>query len=42
VTGTGVGLYLAYHLTVLHGGTISVASRKGKGSTFTVRLPRKM
>lgn len=42
VTGTGVGLYLAYHLTVLHGGTISVASRKGKGSTFTVRLPRKI
>lgn len=42
VTGTGVGLYLAYHLTVLHGGTISVTSRKGKGSTFTVRLPRKI
>lgn len=42
VTGTGVGLYLAYHLTVLHGGTISVASKKGKGSTFTVRLPRKL
>lgn len=42
VTGTGVGLYLAYHLTILHGGTISVASRKGKGSTFTVRLPRKI
>lgn len=41
VTGTGVGLYLAYHLTVLHGGTVSVASRRGKGSTFTVRLPRK-
>lgn len=42
VTGTGIGLYLAYHLTVLHGGTISVVSRKGKGSTFTVRLPRKI
>ena len=41
VTGTGVGLYLAYHLTVLHGGSIGVSSRKGKGSTFTVRLPRK-
>lgn len=42
VTGTGVGLYLAHHLTVLHGGTIGVSSTKGKGSTFTVRLPRKM
>jgi signal transduction histidine kinase len=42
VTGTGVGLYLAYHLTVLHGGTISVTSSKGKGATFTVRLPRKI
>jgi signal transduction histidine kinase len=42
VTGTGVGLYLSYHLTVLHGGMISVTSRKGKGSTFTVRLPRKI
>ena len=42
VTGTGVGLYLAYHLTILHGGSIGVSSRRGKGSTFTVRLPRKM
>lgn len=42
VTGTGVGLYLAYHLTVLHGGTIGLISNKGKGSTFTVRLPRKL
>src|ERR1700757_2436287 len=42
VTGTGVGLYLAYHLTVLHGGSISVTSAKGKGSTFTVKLPRKL
>lgn len=42
VTGTGVGLYLSYHLTVLHGGSIGVSSHKGKGSTFTVRLPRKL
>ncbi len=42
VTGTGVGLYLAHHLTILHGGSIGVTSTKGKGSTFTVRLPRKM
>jgi signal transduction histidine kinase len=42
VTGTGVGLYLAHHLTVLHGGSISVSSTKDRGSTFTVRLPRKL
>lgn len=42
VTGTGIGLYLAHHLVVLHGGTISVSSDEGKGSTFVVRLPRKM
>ncbi len=42
VTGTGVGLYLAHHLTVLHGGTIGVTSTKGRGSTFTIRLPRKL
>ncbi len=42
VTGTGIGLYLAYHLTLLHGGTIGVSSSKTKGTTFTLRLPRKM
>lgn len=42
VTGTGVGLYLAHHLTVLHGGSIGVSSVKSKGTTFTVRLPRKL
>lgn len=42
VTGTGIGLYLAHHLVVLHGGTISVTSEERKGSTFIVRLPRKM
>ncbi len=42
VTGTGVGLYLAHHLTELHGGSISVSSVESKGSTFTVKLPRKM
>lgn len=41
VTGTGIGLYLAHHLVVLHGGSIGVSSVEGRGSTFTVRLPRK-
>jgi signal transduction histidine kinase len=42
VTGTGIGLYLAHHLVVLHGGSIGVSSVEGRGSTFTVRLPRKV
>jgi signal transduction histidine kinase len=42
VTGTGIGLYLAHHLVILHGGSIGVSSVENKGSTFTVRLPRKL
>lgn len=38
--GTGQGLALAHDVIVnKHGGTISVASAPGKGSTFTLRLP---
>jgi len=38
--GLGVGLTLSRTLVELHQGTIEVASEgKGKGSTFTVRLP---
>lgn len=40
VSGTGVGLYLAKNLMDLHGGSIEVKSREGKGSTFTIRTPR--
>jgi signal transduction histidine kinase len=37
--GTGLGLTLAAHIIVAHGGTIDVQSEPGKGSTFTIRIP---
>lgn len=37
--GTGIGLAGARRIVELHGGTISVSSTEGSGSTFTVDLP---
>ncbi len=40
-SGIGVGLSLTRQLTELHGGSVSVESEYGRGSTFTVFLPLK-
>lgn len=39
VAGTGIGLYICKAIVESHGGTISVQSEEGKGSTFTVSIP---
>ena len=37
--GSGLGLWVAHGIVTAHGGTLTVASREGEGSTFTLRLP---
>jgi signal transduction histidine kinase len=37
--GTGLGLAIARWIAEKHGGTIAAASRPGRGTTMTVRLP---
>jgi len=37
--GTGLGLSIVRHVVDNHGGTISVRSAEGEGSTFTIELP---
>ncbi len=37
--GTGIGLTLVEHVVRNHGGNVLVKSRRGEGSTFTVKLP---
>lgn len=39
VSGTGMGLAISRAITEAHGGGISVTSRPGEGSVFTVALP---
>jgi len=39
--GTGLGLHVVYNIVREHGGHVSVASREGRGTTVTLKLPRK-
>jgi len=38
--GTGLGLAIVKHIARAHGGSVSVDSTPGRGSTFTIHLPQ--
>jgi two-component system phosphate regulon sensor histidine kinase PhoR len=39
--GTGLGLSIVKHIAQVHGGSVSVDSLVGRGSTFRIHLPRR-
>jgi signal transduction histidine kinase len=42
VKGTGLGLPLSRKFTTLLGGTLTLESREGEGTTFVVDIPRRL
>jgi nitrogen-specific signal transduction histidine kinase len=38
--GTGLGLFITEQVIREHGGSISVKSRPGEGTLFSIRLPK--
>ena len=40
--GSGLGLAICKSIIEAHGGSIDIASKVGAGTTFTVRVPRKI
>jgi len=40
IAGSGIGLYLAKQLALLHSGDITFTSMPGRGTTFTLTLPK--
>ncbi|MDB9328622.1 HAMP domain-containing sensor histidine kinase, partial [Nodularia spumigena CS-590/02] len=39
-SGSGLGLHLSSRIIAAHGGTITLTSELGRGSVFTVMLPK--
>ena len=39
ISGMGIGLYVVKEIITLHGGSVTVESMEGRGSTFTICLP---
>ena len=40
--GTGLGLSVAQHIAILHGGTIKAENREDGGARFTIWVPQSL